>query len=329
MKMFKKLFAVLVLGFMSVLFLTACDGKMQDGVYRAFKESLHDGAPQVTIVTVTVKDGKITDYDIDTIQSKADESQRSGYSFNEESKKELGYLYGMHRFDAELPNLSDPANLEAYKEWLEENNKLEWFEQAELIEKYWLENGVKDPKEGGDLSYISGVTITDNDYVAVAREAVKNAKAGKTQVVTTNGSDLVWVTAKINKDGKLAELQIDTRQGVKGDDGKFVWKEKTKQEEQYLYGMHFRDSGIEGDLTDDDVMAEYKEWLEENNKLEWFEQVDLLTEYVLKNGLTGFSLDGDKIKKDDDTPEALAGITVTAIHYYNVIDQALKDLGLK
>jgi hypothetical protein len=127
----------------------------------------------------------------------------------------------------------------------------------------------------------------------------------------------------------LAELQIDTRQGVKGDDGKFVWKEKTKQEEQYLYGMHFRDSGIEGDLTDDDVMAEYKEWLEENNKLEWFEQVDLLTEYVLKNGLTGFSLDGDKIKKDDDTPEALAGITVTAIHYYNVIDQALKDLGLK
>ena len=32
MKMFKKLFAVLVLGFMSVLFLTACDGKMQDGV---------------------------------------------------------------------------------------------------------------------------------------------------------------------------------------------------------------------------------------------------------------------------------------------------------
>ena len=95
----------------------------------------------------------------------------------------------------------------------------------------------------------------------------------------------------------MAELQIDTRQGVKGDDGKFVWKEKTKQEEQYLYGMHFRDSGIEGDLTDDDVMAEYKEWLEENNKLEWFEQVDLLTEYVLKNGLTGFSLDGDKIKK--------------------------------
>jgi major membrane immunogen (membrane-anchored lipoprotein) len=75
MKMFKKLFAVLVLGFMSVLFLTACDGKMQDGVYRAFKESLHDGAPQVTIVTVTVKDGKITDYDIDTIQSKADESR--------------------------------------------------------------------------------------------------------------------------------------------------------------------------------------------------------------------------------------------------------------
>ena len=64
-----------------------------------------------------------------------------------------------------------------------------------------------------------------------------------------------------------------------------------------------RDSGIEGDLTDDDVMAEYKEWLEENNKLEWFEQVDLLTEYVLKNGLTGFSLDGDKIKKTMTRPK--------------------------
>ena len=108
MKMFKKLFAVLVLGFMSVLFLTACDGKMQDGVYRAFKESLHDGAPQVTIVTVTVKDGKITDYDIDTIQSKADESQRSGYSFNEESKKNLAIFTGCTGLTPSFPILAIP-----------------------------------------------------------------------------------------------------------------------------------------------------------------------------------------------------------------------------
>ena len=104
------------------------------------------------------------------------------------------------------------------------------------------------------VPYITGVSIIDNEYVAVAKQAVKNAKKGVTQVVTTNGSDLVWATVKIDKEGKLSEIKIDTRQGSKGTDGKFVWNEKTKQELQYLYGMHFRDSGIQGELSDAEVL---------------------------------------------------------------------------
>lgn len=330
MQIFKKIFVVFVLGLMSMVFLTACDGKMQDGVYRAFKESLNYGAPQVTIVTVTVEDGKIVDYDIDQIQSHADETQRSGYSFNAESKKELGYRYAMHFPDSGITgDINDEAVLNQYKEWLEENDKLEWFEQAELIEKYWLEKGIKNPDADGKFPYITGVSIIDNEYVAVAKQAVKNAKKGVTQVVTTNGSDLVWATVKIDKEGKLSEIKIDTRQGSKGTDGKFVWNEKTKQELQYLYGMHFRASGIQGELSDAEVLEEYKEWLEENDKLEWFQQVDALAAYVLENGLTGFTLEDGKIKQDKNTPNALAGITVTASHYYEAIEQALEDLGLK
>jgi hypothetical protein len=93
--------------------------------------------------------------------------------------------------------------------------------------------------------------------------------------------------------------------------------------------MHFRDSGIQGELSDAEVLEEYKEWLEENDKLEWFQQVDALAAYVLENGLTGFTLEDGKIKQDKNTPNALAGITVTASHYYEAIEQALEDLGLK
>ena len=83
-----------------------------------------------------------------SIRSKAKPTNpRDPVILSMKNEKELGYLYGMHRFDAQLPHLSDPANLEAYKEWLEENNKLEWFEQAELIEKYWLKMASKTPKK--------------------------------------------------------------------------------------------------------------------------------------------------------------------------------------
>ncbi|MCK9537165.1 MAG: hypothetical protein M0R05_06280 [Bacilli bacterium] len=324
--MFKKIFMVFVVCLMSLVFLSACGQKMTDGVYRAFKETVSSrGAPEVTTVSVTVKDGKIVGYEIDSIQSHTDAEAKTGYVFNEKSKKELGFLYGMHfRTSGIEGDLTDEAVMNQYKAWLEENDKLEWFEQAELIEKYWLENGVKDPGTEGKFDYITGVTISDNDYVTVAKQAVTFAKEGKTQVITVNGSDLIWVTAKVDKNGKFTELVVDTRQGTKDNEGKFVWNEKTKQELGYLYGMHFRTSEIEGDLTDSAVMDQYKAWLEENDKLEWFEQVNVFAEYVLKNGLTGFEID-QKIVKDDNTPEVLTAVTVTAVHYYNVFTQLYKD----
>jgi len=323
--MLKKLLMVFVVGFLSVTLLTACGEKfMSDGVYRAFKETVgSNGGPQVTTVTVTVEDGKIVHYDIDTVQS---HTTASGYEFNDQSKKELGYLYGMHFPGSNIEgDLTDDDVMAEYQQYLEDNDKLEWFEQAELLEEYWLDNGIKAPVAEGKFDYVAGVTITDNDYVEIAREAVQNAKDGKTQVVTTSGADIIWVTAKVDKDGNFTELKLDTRQSSIDENENFVWNEKTKQELGYLYGMHFRSSGIEGDLTDDDVMDEYQQYLDDNDKLEWFEQADMLTEYVLANGLGDVELEGGKIVKDDDTPEAVTAITVTVSHYYDVLDQLYKD----
>ncbi|MCK9165992.1 MAG: hypothetical protein M0O92_01320, partial [Acholeplasmataceae bacterium] len=116
-----------------------------------------------------IKKGKITGYYIDSIQSTRKEIIKEEITtyeskWNEKSKKELGYYYGMHAPQAgTMPVTAE--NLETYKAYLEEENKLEWFEQVAIITDDVIKNG-KDSK----VDKTAGVTIiTDNYYQLIAK----------------------------------------------------------------------------------------------------------------------------------------------------------------
>jgi hypothetical protein len=325
--MFKKFLLVLVAVF-SLFAFTACGKRTYkaDGVYTAFSASVNKGAPQVTAVTVTIKDDKIDSFYIDCLQSTAVKTDDvvTGFNFNEKTKKELGYGYRMHG----KRELSE----EKYKEYLEENDLLEWFEQAELLEAYFKANGTTlETDKDGKIQNVTNVTIADSDYSKLAAEAVANAKAGKVQNWTAYVSgtqvNLVWAEGTVNEKGELTSLTLDTLQG-RFADGAVTWNEKAKQELGYLYGMHNK-GDKENDYTAQDLkttagLDAYKAYLNKTGKKEWFEQANLLSDYVLKNGLTNVKVaTGGKL---ENAPEGIATITVTVSHYVDVMKALLADL---
>lgn len=114
--------------------------------------------------------------------------------------------------------------------------------------------------------------------------------------------DKTSVVINVDKDGFITEVYIDveyTKDGV----------DTTKKALGYAYRMH---NGA-GDLTDE----EYLEYLEENDLLEWFEQIELIEEQIVKD--QGFTV------KDNDEVDAPAGVTITNTTYYEVIGLALAE----
>lgn len=312
--MFKKFLVVLVALF-GVFTLTSCNRRtyMADGEFIAFKESLNYGAPQITVVKVTIENDEIKSFYIDCLQSTAvkDESNTvTSYAFNAKTKKELRYDYRMHDGGRTMSE-------EDYIAWLKANNKLEWFEQAELLEAYFLANGTDlQTDDQGHITNVASVTIADSDYSLLAKQAVENAKQGKVYswLAYSEGTSIgiIWAEGTLKSDGTLKTLKLDELQG-KMSNGTFSWNAKTKQELKYDYRMH--DGGRT--MSEED----YKKYLKDNNKLEWFEQADLLANYALKNGVSGLTLDGTKLSSNK--PQALAGVSINVNHYIQVLGDLL------
>ncbi len=198
--------------------LIGCDKKeyQTDGEFTAFEVSLNYGDPQVTWVTVTIKDGKIKSFYIDERQTSMDDGV---ISWNAKTKKELGDEYGMI-----IASQIDK----------------EWYEQAEAIEAKWLADGV-DSIEVDDEGYIidlAGATMIDA-YSKLAKEALENAKAGKSiafEVSLNYGApQITWVEVTVSK-GKATAYYIDEQQTEKTND-KYPWNAKTKKELGDEYGM--------------------------------------------------------------------------------------------
>ena len=246
----------LFLALVAVLSLVSCKKDeprtyVVDGEFTAYVAHDNHGAIQLTWVTVTIENDEVKSYFIDQLQSKDGQ-------WNQQTKKELGYAYRMHgQF-----GLSE----DDYKAYLKQEGKLEWFEQAKLIEDHFLTTLEVTTNEAGTIQGIAGVTIADNEYISLAKKAVENAKAGIVNVFDPNmyGTDLnlTSATAKVNAEGKIVEVKIDELQSKEG-----KWLEQTKQQKGYAYRMHGQ-----WDLSE----ADYKAYLKENSKLEWFEQVDAL-----------------------------------------------------
>ena len=106
-----------------------------DGTYVAYDFVTGKDSPEIVIVEVVIKKDKVHDIIIDTVQG-------TDGKFNEQSKRELGYDYKMHYYTYAGLVGYENATMEGYVDWLKENNKLEWFEQMDVLADYILKNGV-------------------------------------------------------------------------------------------------------------------------------------------------------------------------------------------
>lgn len=275
----KKVFLLLILA-VATITLFGCNSSEYkvDGEFLAYEVGVHRNAPMVTSVTVTIENGKIVGYNIDARQGKATrlagddgiletEDDKWAHSWNEKTKKELGNEYGMK------------AVSEIEKEW---------FEQAAAIEAFLLENGV-DSVETDDESYITnitGVSMKDGGYTQLAAAALELAKEGKFQAIHTSNDDLTVATMIVDSKGNFTELLLDVLQG-RPDGETFTWRDKTKQELGFEYGMVER-----GGAT-----------------LEWFEQAELITDYITENGWT---MNGEP---------SVTGVSITTEDYFAAFDK--------
>lgn len=295
---------LLLLVVMAAFALTACQKEYAvDGDFTAYEVSVHANAPMVTMVTVTIENGKVKAFYIDARQGDATDTDEDTvvdtFAWKAETKKELGDKYGMVQYG---------------------NATAEWYEQAESLEAYFLENGVDDvPTKNVDgetyFDGISGVTIKDGGYVALAQEALELAKAGKLQTIYCQDDDLYSATMTVSN-GEFSDLELDVLQG-KPDGATFAWNEKTKQELGDEYGM-------KGSAYATGYTYENGEWVStgEAPTLEWFEQAALITDYVSANGWNGDlealdsrggTIDGTTLLDD------VAGATIHTGNFYTLL----------
>ncbi|MDT8336709.1 MAG: hypothetical protein RQ856_02640 [Candidatus Izemoplasmatales bacterium] len=284
-----------------------------DGEFTAYLVGIHSNAPIVTMVTVTIENDEIVGYYIDARQGV--DTQTAGtdtpddttddtwtYVWNELTKKELGDDYNMVEFGGAIA---------------------EWYEQAALIEAFWLENGYDAVTVDGDnvIDNVSGVTIKDGGYTTLAAEAVQLAKDGVMQAVLCSADDLYIATMTVDAEGNFSDLLIDVLQGAP-DGATFAWNTQTKQELGDDYGM----AGVGGGYTFVDGA-----WVSsgETAVLEWYEQAALITDYVTENGWNedlaaiagrGATLDGTTLLDD------LAGVTVHSQSYYDLLADLFSKL---
>lgn len=274
-----------------------------DGVFLGYEVGVSSNAPMVTFVEVTIEKGKIKSYNIDVRQgtrTNVGTTETPSYTFTwkEKTKKELGNDYGMKGSSA---------------------IGKEWFEQAAAIEAFWLENGIDAMTKNATsnaIDNITGVSIKDA-YSVAGKRALENAKAGKFVALyqeynaTAPSTDLYIAEMTLSKKGKIETLVIDTLQADKSATaGTFAWKTQTKQQLGYAYRMHNNAAGKPA------AEADYKAWLTANNKLEWFEQVNLIAERIMANGFSTTAA--------ENIP---SGVTIKTAGYHAVLTELFANAG--
>lgn len=273
-----------------------------DGTFMAYELSVRtNNTPQVVFVTVTIENDKIVGYQIDTRQGARplnEETSLYSWRWNEKTKRELGFDYNMK-------NASDIGK--------------EWFEQAEAIEAFWLENGL-DAVETDAEDYITNITGASmkDAYTNVAKAAVENAKAGKFIAIYTSLSqgrpEFYTAEMTLTSKGKIDTLVLDVLQStINTTSGVMVWNEKSKLELGDDYGM----KGAGGYAFVDGA------WVSQGEcTLEWYEQIDLIIDYVKANGwsddLQPVAQRGGSLNGTDLLPE-LAGATIRTGNYYTIL----------
>jgi hypothetical protein len=262
------------------------------------------------MVSVIIQGGQIVGYNIDARQATRtqtagadtpDDTSDDTYSFawNAKTKKELGMDYGMVARGGAIA---------------------EWFVQANRIEAAMLANGVDSITKNASnvIDNVAGVTIKDGGYLALAAEAVELAKAGKFQSIYCSGTDLYIGSMVVTPKGEVTELKLDTLQkkSVLAVKNTFEWNVKTKQELGNDYGM--KGTGAAYTFANGVWTASTTA----KATLEWFEQANLITNYVLSTGQVYNlrSVGGRSISVDGSTlVDGLAGVTIKTDAYLTVL----------
>ncbi|MGE0003506.1 MAG: hypothetical protein AB7S88_03480 [Candidatus Izemoplasmatales bacterium] len=309
-----------------------------DGNFTAYSLSVSSNAPQVTMVTVTIENDEIVGYELDVRQGQRtstvddqgtveleDDVTTYQFAWKEQTKLELGFEYKMH-YRTYMASLleAELATMEGYLNWLSENNQLEWHQQAELIEVFWLNEGVTNvqiDEEGNHLN-VAGVSVSDQGYTDLAKEAIELAKAGKFQAFVCSGTDFYFAEMTMNGT-EIVSLSIDVWQAnASATEGSFSWKEMSKRQLGYHYKMHYNSYVASLDNVETATLEGYQGWLFENNRLEWFEQVDLVTAYVIANGWDENlqSISGRGVSLDGVTAlDGTSGVTVKTDTYNELL----------
>jgi hypothetical protein len=296
--------ATIFLFLLATVFLASCETEEErtyasDGIFLAYEVSVSRNAPQVTTVYVEIENDTIKGYYIDTRQGlrTGDGSTESPYvwTWNEKTKKELGADYNMI------------SNSDINKEW---------FEQAAAIEAFWLENGIDAMTKDADgyIDNVTGASIRDA-YSVIAKQALANAVKGEFVSIYASGTDLYSATMTRCSCTlqRIDTLKLDVLQSTRiPATGTFTWNPKTKQELGNDYGMK---------KVGDSLSFANGSWTADGNKstLEWFEQVNLITNYIIANGFdSSMKPVADRSASlDGITPiDALAGATIRTSGYF-------------
>lgn len=307
-----------------------------DGEFTAYSVTVSSNKPQVTMVTVTIEDGEITGYYLDCRQGTktnngTTEAPNYAFAWNTQTKKELGYGYKMHysKYTATLADINT-ATLAGYQAWMEAQTGdtiyLEWFQQANLLEAKWLADGVDSAmiNKDGDFTNVAGVSVGNSGYTALAKQAVELARLGKFQTFVCSGTDFYMASMIINNLGQVTNLKLDTLQSTRdAAAGTFVWNGYTKQDLGDNYGMTVNGAKYTfaaGAWTASET---------EKSVLDWYEQANQITDYVMENNLIengtvgdlqpiadrGVSLNGTSLV------DGFAGVTIKTGTYFLLLDQ--------
>ena len=298
-----------------------------DGEFTAYSLTVSSNKPQVTMVTVTIENGEIVAFNLDCRQGTrtntgTTEAPAYTWAWNAQTKKELGYGYKMHysKYTAD-PAVTTPT-LEGYQAWMEaQTTYKEWFQQANILEALWLEDGVyaAHVDGAGEFTDVAGVSVSNSEYIKLARQAVDLARAGKFQTFVCTGTDFYFAYMIVNNLGEVTELKIDTIQATKdATAGTFVWNPYSKQELGMNYGM--KGVGAAQVFSAGTWTASATE----KSAYEWYEQANLISAWVLANGYDenlqsiggrGLSIDGTTLL------DGTAGVTVHSDTYVTLLDQ--------
>ncbi|PKL00980.1 MAG: hypothetical protein CVV56_04015 [Tenericutes bacterium HGW-Tenericutes-1] len=308
----KKIGLLLLVVFASVALFGCTQGEFKvDGEFMAFETSVHsNGAMQVTMVSVIIENGEIVGYNIDARQGT--KTQTAGADTTEDTSDDV---YSFAWNTKTKKQLGDAYNMVTYG-----NAIAEWYVQAGRIEAAMLANGVDSVTTNAEthvIDNVAGVTIKDGGYLALAAEAVELAKAGKFQAVVCSGTDL-YIASMVVAKGEISELELNVLQkkSVLANKAVFEWNEKTKQELGADYGM--KGTGAAYTFANGVWTASATE----KSANEWFEQANLITNYVMENGNVynlraiggrGISVDGSTIV------DGLAGVTIKTETYIVVL----------